>query len=439
MYLEWNSIDYPLILFLKYNLFMLPNVTNKPKFFYGYIIVMVAFVIVMVMWGIRYSFGVFFKPVSTEFGWTRAELSGAYSISMILFGLLSIGMGRLNDWLGPRLIMTVCGVFFGLSYLLMSQLSTISQLYLFQGVLTGVSLSGSFAPLLATIPRWFVKRRGIMTGIVVSGVGLGGVIMAPLSNWVISSYGWRTSYSIVGIIAMLLIVLAAQFLRREPDQLGQVPYGADTGKTDNPQFEFRGLSLGEAIHTKQFWLLCFIFFSLFYCVDTIMVHINPHATDLGISATSAANILAIIGGASIIGKLLSGITGDKIGNKKAIIIFFIVMSVSLVLLQLAKELWMFYLFAAIFGIGFGGLTTLQSPIAAGLFGLRSLGIILGIFLFATAIGNSLGPLLTGYIFDITSSYRLAFLTCAGAAVLGTIMTLLLGPIHRESLIQAGQQ
>ncbi|MFC1995432.1 MFS transporter [Chloroflexota bacterium] len=416
------------------NSFVLSNTSDKPKFFYGYIIVIVAFVIVMVMWGIRYSFGVFFKPVSTEFGWARAEFSGAYSISMILFGLLSIGMGRLNDWLGPRLIMTGCGIFFGLSYLLMSQLSAIWQLYLFQGVLTGVGLSGSFAPLLATIPRWFVKRRGIMTGIVVSGVGLGGVIMSPLSNWIISNYGWRTSYSIVGIIAILLIVLAAQFLRREPGQLGQVPYGTITVKTDDSQFEVRGLSLSEAIHTKQFWLLCFIFFSLFYCVDAIIVHINPHATDLGISAASAANILAVIGGASIIGKLLSGITGDRIGNRKAIVIFFIVMSVSLVLLQLTKELWTFYLFATIFGIGFGGLTTLQSPIAAGLFGLRSLGIILGIFLFATAIGNSLGPLLTGHIFDITSSYHLAFLTCAGVAVLGTIMTLLLRPVHRENLV-----
>ena len=165
-----------------------------------------------------------------------------------------------------------------------------------------------------------------------------------------------------------------------------------------------------------------------------MVHIVPHATDLGISPIVAANILAIIGGITIVGKIGMGIASDRIGNKLSFITSFIVLSVALFLLFGASELWTFYLFAIIFGFGYGGLAVLLSPVVAEFFGLRALGIILGVVLFASTIGELTGPLLAGHIFDVASSYQLAFLLCAILSVTGLVLAFVLKPITREGRI-----
>ena len=194
--------------------------SRQPKIFYGYIVVAVAFLIMMIMWGTSYSFGVFFKPLLAEFGWTRAMTSGAYSLCMLLTGLLSIGTGRLTDRFGPRVVVTGCGLFLGLGCLLVSQVSALWQLYLFYGVMIGAGLSGAVVPMVATVARWFVKRRGMMTGITISGLGMGTLVMPPITNWLISTYGWRTSYIIIGITALVLVTSAAQFMKRDPAQIG---------------------------------------------------------------------------------------------------------------------------------------------------------------------------------------------------------------------------
>jgi len=152
---------------------------RKPKFFYGYIIVLVAFVIVLASQGTYFSFGVFFESLLTEFGWTRAMTSGAFSLSAILLGLLAIVTGRLTDKFGPVVVVVVCGFLLGLGYLLMSQISAIWQLYLFYGVMIGIGMSGGYLPLVATVSRWFVKRRGMMAGIVLTGIDVG-VMIIPL-------------------------------------------------------------------------------------------------------------------------------------------------------------------------------------------------------------------------------------------------------------------
>jgi len=400
---------------------------RKSKFFYGYVVVVAAFLIMMVMWGTSVSFGVFFKPLLTEFGWTRAMTSGAFSLSILMYGVLGIVVGRLNDRFGPRIVITICGVFLGLGYLLMSQIGTIWHLYLFYGVIIGIGLSGAYVPMGSTIARWFTQRRGMMTGLVVSGVGIGIVIMPPIVSWFISTYGWRTSYIIMGIIAFTFIISTAQFLRRDPGQMGLLPYGKKGVKGDALSLEAGGFSFRQAIHTSQFWLLCAINFCFGVVLDVIIVHIVPHATDLEISAASAASILAITGGISIAGRITMGSAGDRIGSKSALTICFILMSVALFWLLAAKELWMFYLFAIIFGFGYGGFAPLASLIVAELFGLSSHGAILGSTEFIFTIGGAVGPVLAGRIFDITGSYNLAFLTCATIAVMGVISILLLRP------------
>ncbi len=401
--------------------------STKPKVFYGYVIVLVSFIIMTIAVGTASIFGVFFKPLLNEFGWTRAVTSGAFSVNMILNGLLAIPMGRLTDRFGPRIVTIFCGSLLGLGYLLMSQINNIWQIYLFYGVMIGIGLSGYWVPLTATVARWFIKRRGMMTGIVLAGTGLGTMIIAPLANWLISIYGWRTSYIIVGITTLVLITLAAQFLRRDPAQVGQLPYGADRVKGESSSLEAQGFSLQEAVRTKQFWLFSATWLFFGFGFQTIMVHIVPHAVDLGISADIAASFLAVIGGLTIVGVVAVGSASDRIGNKPSVIICFILMSAALFWLVTTEEIWMLYLSGAIFGFATGGLGVLMSPVAAELFGLSSLGVILGVVEFSWSIGGALGPLLAGVIFDMSGSYELAFLVSAALGITATILALLLRP------------
>ena len=161
--------------------------TPKPSFFYGYVVVAVAFIIMTATIGTYYSFGIFFKPMSADFGWNRALTSGAFSLSWLVTGFLTIAIGWLNDRFGPRPVMTLCGLLAGIGFLLMSQVNTIWQLYAFYGVLIGAGLS-VFVPLLSTVARWFVKRRTLMSGIVVCGIGVGSLAIPPLANWLIQTY-----------------------------------------------------------------------------------------------------------------------------------------------------------------------------------------------------------------------------------------------------------
>ena len=152
---------------------------KKPSFYYGYIIVALAFLIHVILGGTMYTFGVFFKPLASEFGWTRAATSGAFSLFMVLHGFFYIVTGRLNDTFGPRIVVSGCGLFMWLGYLLMSQTSTIWQLYLFYGVIIAVGMGSGYVPLISTLIRWFVnnKKRGLMIGIAVAGIGVGTMIM----------------------------------------------------------------------------------------------------------------------------------------------------------------------------------------------------------------------------------------------------------------------
>ncbi len=404
---------------------------GKPRFFYGYVVVAVAFLISTVTMGGMYSFGVFFKPLVAEFGWTRAMTSSAYSLRHLVFGFFGILCGRLTDKFGPRIVLTVCGILLGLGYLLMSQISAIWHLYLFYGVIIAAGMSGSYVPLATTVARWFVKRRAIMTAIMTTGGGVGTMIMPPVAEWLISTFGWRTSFAIVGIISSVFIISTAQFLRRNPSQAGQQPYGSDEVKENSLNLGSDGFSFKRAIQTRQFWMLFGLLFCNFFGLQAIMLHIVPHVTDLGISAIIAASVLTIIGGVSIAGRITTGGAADRIGTKAAFAGGLILMAVALLWLLVAKEMWMLYLFAAVFGFAYGGAMPLGSPMAAELFGLRAHGAIFGIIAFGGSLGGAVGPTLAGYIFDKSGSYQSAFLLLGIITAVGAIIASLLTPVSSK--------
>jgi len=219
-------------------------------------------------------------------------------------------------------------------------------------------------------------------------------------------------------------VLAAQFLRREPHQVGQLPYGGSETKEENLNSPDGGFCFREAIGTRLFWMVCAVFFCFGFNLYTVMVHIVPHAIELGIPPIVAASIIAVIGGVNSVGRIVMGSAGDIIGNRRCLVISFILLVAALILVMVAREVWMLYLFAVIFGFGYGGLAALMSPVPAELFGLRSLGTIVGAVMCSFTVGGAIGPVLAGSIFDMTGSYNPAFLTCVTVGVIGIILSAL---------------
>lgn len=265
-----------------------------------------------------------------------------------------------------------------------------------------------------------------MTGFVIAGIGIGTLTIPPLDNWLISNWGWDTAYLIIGAVVLVLMILAAQFLRLKPSQMGLLPDGEKkeaTGlKLSAPGFSFR-----EAVASWQLWVLFSILFCFGYCLHTIIAHVANYATDIEISAAVAASILAIIGGLSILGRLATGSITDRVGSKPPLIVNLILMSGALFWLAATGELWTLYLFAVIFGLAYGGLAAMESPIVAELYGLSSHGVIMGVASFGFTAGGAVGPVVAGRIFDVLGSYQIAFLICAVVGVSGIILAWMLRP------------
>lgn len=401
---------------------------NSPRFYYGYIVAIATFLIMVVSQGVYFSFGVFFNPVIAEFGWSRAMTAGAFSLSHVLGGVLAPITGRLSDRWGPRVVLIFCGIILGFGYFLMSQISTVWQFYVFYGVIIGIGMSGAWVPLLSTIARWFIGRRSLMTGVAISGAMIGGTIAPFIADLLISNYTWRTSFLILGITIMIVVILAALFLKRNPVKKGHTSLDYDQGQSTKLESDTKSLSLKDAIHFKQFWLINMALFCLGLCIFSIHIHIVPHAIDLGFSRVTAVSMLSIMAGVGILGSAVFGIAGDKIGNRRTVAIGFILMSITLFWLIPATLVWKLYLFAVIFGFIQGGIAALESPLTADYFGIKSLGVIYGFITFSFTAGAALGPVFAGYIFDVTNSYQVAFLIYGSIAFVGFILIQILRPI-----------
>ena len=321
---------------------------------------------------------------------------------------------------------------------LLSRVQAPWELFLFYGVLAGMGYSAHDVVTLSTVARWFVRRRGAMTGFAKVGTGVGQLLVPVIAAMLIAAYGWRSAAFFIGTASLLIMVVAAQLMRRDPRSVGQYPDGIETaiGRVPVDSRE-TGMTLAEAGVTRQFWILCGIQLTVFFCLLTIMIHIVPHATDQGIAAPMAATILSTIGAVSIAGRLTIGTLIDRLGGKRSLRICFAVLLASFVLLQLAEATWMLFLFAAIYGFAHGGFFTAMSPTVAEYFGTGSHGVIFGIVLFSGTIGGAIGPLLAGSLFDMTGDYGAAFLILTGFGLLGLLLTFALRPIEPRVRVTAG--
>lgn len=407
---------------------------RAPRLFYGYVVVAVSFVVMAMSSGSNYSFSVFFEPLQQDFGWSRAATSGAMSAFLIGQGVFSIGSGRLTDRFGPRPVVTGAGLLFGAGLLLMSRVDAIWQVYLAYGVLAAAGHSATFTPLSSTVARWFQSRRGLMTGAVMAGTGLGTMVMPPFANWLIYRADWRTSYMVLGLVLMTVVALSAQFLRRDPSQMGLQPYGVEKPRdaVKTPVSTPAGVGLAEALRSSQFWLLCLAFGGFGYTLQAVMSHVVIYSRGLGLSPASAAAVMTVIGGFGVAGRIALGGLADRFGSKRLLFVALAMLSLDAFFLMAVQRPWAVYVFAAVFGLAYGGTVPQFSYRVAELFGLRSHGAILGTSQFCVALGGAAGPLFTGYGFDVLGSYTVPFAVCGGIAAAAALLSCLVKPLPAKS-------
>ena len=402
------------------------------RIFYGWYIIIAAFLVATIGNGLQYSFGVFLKPLSQEFHWSRSLTAGAFMFYMICRAFSGILMGDLSDRYGPRMIVGIGGLLMGLGMLLGATIGSPWQLYLFYGGFIGVGMGVAGAPLWATVSRWFAVGRGRALGLMASGAGVGSVIVSPVAAYFIRNFGLSTAYLVIGAVSLFALTLCALVLRKEPADLGLQPYGAparveranlDGKKRD----ESRDWTISQALHSRPFKLLAGSNVSFGVGFFILVTNIVSHATDLGVSGSAAPYLLSLIGGCGAVGMVITGPVSDRVGARRVLIASFLVQGGVLLWLTAISSFASFCVACAIFGFGYGGVIPQFPGITAELFGLRSLGTILGILSLALLLGGAGGAELGNLIYDLTRphSYIIAFWLGGAVFMVGTLFLLLI--------------
>lgn len=406
--------------------------TNKSQraIFYGWVVVAAGSVILLLVWGFQYSYGVFFTELRDDLNWTRTTVSGAYSLFFLWHSITYLVSGRLNDRYGPRLTLAISIIALSTGYALMSIINVPWQLYAFYGIIIGTGAGFAFVPVTSTVSRWFVERRGMALGITVAGVGIGTLILAPFAQFLIFTFDWRSSYLIIAGLLFIIGLPISRLMRLHPSEKGLLPYGMKEIEAENKQRDDSlcntvDFSFKQAINTKAFWLLCVMYMFLVFSVQMIMVHLKAHAVDLGVAEMTAATTIGIIGGSSILGRITMGSLSDRIGRKASLLIAYLLMAMAMLWLLKARQVWQFYLFSAIFGFGYGSNIPLFPAITADWFGTKAHGITFGAVSVAGGIGGAIGPALAAYIFDTMGCYDIAFIVSAVLLFIAAVCSFLI--------------
>jgi len=405
----------------------------RDRLFYGWVMVIALFIIQATLSGVYSSFGLFFKSIESEFNLTRTATSAITSTSLMLGGIFAFLSGWALDKYSPRLVLSLMGLFTGLSLVLTSQTSSLWQLFITYSLLVAMGTGAIYVVPTSTITRWFDKKRGTALGIAGAGFGSGILIVVPFATYLIVTFDWRIAYMVIGAVAWLVVIPLSQLLKSSPYEIGALPDGRKALSQDTNIEEIRNqtdaLTLWQILRTRSYWLCVSIWSCMSFTVLLVLTHLVPHTTDMGFSAAESATLLSLIGGTSIAGRVLVGFISDRIGRKLTTIICFLLMAGAMIFLVWARDLWTLYLFALIFGFACGGMLPGISALIGDTFGLLNVGAIFGALEIGWGIGAALGPITSGYIFDVTRSYSLAFFIAAALLLLATLFT---GLIRQET-------
>ncbi len=426
----------------------------RTHFFYGWVIVAVAFISLAVVFGIRLTFSVFLVELNKDFGWSRSGIAGIYSINMVAVAILLPFVGRIQDKWGARKLFTVGGVTMGIALLASSQINSLWQLYFAYGVLTALGIAILSVGLhSAMISRWFSAqgRRGTAIGMALAGTGVGVLVLTPLTDRVIRAWGWRNAYLTLATLVFLIAVpMNWLFLRDDPESIGLHPDGwrpepgipADgDDPVSTPSHTWRW---HEASRTFRLWALYLAAALALFSLRMISVHQVAHMVDVGYPRSEAADAVGVTGAIIAASFIFWGTISDRIGRYKAYLMGGLsLVTATTILLSLTKfypAILPLYAFALFWGIGEGSCTSLLTAIAADMFQGSEVGTIVGTMSAAFAIGSGTGAWFGGYGYDTWGSYTipfsLAILATLTSIVIVQVLARKLGESARKSCIKS---
>jgi len=403
-------------------------------FFYGWVIVAVAFVTMGVGVNARTAFSLLFPPILDEFGWERGVTAGAFSFGFLVSAVLSPSLGRLMDRRGPRVVIELGVGLMAAGLLLAPLVRQPWHLYATLGVLVGGgSVCLGYTGQALFLPNWFVRRRGLAISVAYSGVGVGSIILLPWLQDLIGRAGWRASCWALGILILALLAPLNLLLRRRPEDLGLEPDGDDappgspaanrTANVVDLAWAAVDWTLGRAMRTTRFWWIMVGYFCGLFAWYAVQVHQTKYLVEIGFSPTDAAWALGFVSLAGIPGQIALGHLSDRIGREWVWTVGslgFALCYLALLLLRHAPTPTLLYLMVVSQGMLGYGLTSVVGAIPAEIFQGRHYGTIFGTLMLASIVGGAAGPWVTGALYDATGSYTLAFSLAIGSSVLSAV-------------------
>jgi MFS family permease len=384
---------------------------------YGWIITFASLVVGVCGYGTYFSFTLFYSHLAAEFAWSHTAISGAMSLGLVAYGLFALPMGWCADRFGPRITVIVGGILFGTGTSLGAFVTEVWHLYALYGGIAAAGMGAAWAPLVSTVSRWFVKRRGLAAGIATLGGGSGIFFVAPVADALIVNLGWRDAYLWLGLISGGLIIISALFLTQDPALKGMRPYGAEeeTSASIKPKSEPARRDFWF-IRTWLFWRMVGTVGMWWFAGSIVYVQIAPYLLEKGFAGPFVATLVTALGAGSCIGRVIMGLACDRIGGQRAYQISITVSLLAMVALVAvdAPTPSLFVLFAL--GYGIGGTSTQITTMSVELFGTASVGALLGTVMACVGAIGAGGPVVAGMIHDTGHSYAPAYLM--GAVVFG---------------------
>lgn len=392
---------------------------SRTPVFYGWYVVAAAFAVTFVGFGCAYAFSAFMDSLQREFGVSRGSVSLVFALAGFLYFALGIVSGPLADRWGARRVVMFGMVLVGLGLVLASFARTIGEVYAAYSLGVGVGVGASYVPAVGAVQRWFVRRRGFASGLGVSGIGVGTLVMPPLAALLIGSYGWRTAYLVLGLIALVVGIGMALFIVDKPSDRGLAPDG-DPAPIERAGV-VEGFTVADAVRTPQFIGLYAACLICSFGVFVPFVHLVPYALDHGIDPSSAVLLIGAIGVGSTAGRFFLGGLADRMGRQSFLVAMFVGMAASLAIWVVATSFWPLALFALLFGAVYGGWVAILPAVVMDHFGGRNVSGLIGILYTSVAFGTLIGPSAAGFIFDINHSYLLPILASVAANVIAAVV------------------
>ncbi len=405
--------------------------------YYGWVVLAIGFLTILGSYTCRNTFSVFYPAIVDEFGWGRGNTALIFSINLFVYGVVAPFAGGLIDRFKPRYILAAGALIMGVGVALCSLATEKWQFYVLYGVVASIGLSvAGWAPVVAIVSKWFVKRRALSMGILGAGFG-SSLVFAVVAQYLISTFGWRTAYVFIGVFAAAAIgPLVILFIRGRPEDKGLHADGLSTEETReraaaaetdslNTEWTRTEWTLGRATRTYQFWLLFVAAFVVLGLVEQIAIaHQVYFYRDAGYSAMTSATFYSIFGVCFIIGNL-SGSLSDRVGRERYFIPANLVAAGSGLLLfgiTDTSQPWLPVTFAVVFGLSLGSVPCIFYATVADLFHGKHYGRIVGMMVMGFAMGGTLSPWLAGYLHDVTGTYRSTFaLLIVGMLVTAALM------------------